>query len=182
MILPIYTYGKSVLRAKAEDISLDYPQLKELIENMFETMYKSDGVGLAAPQVGLPIRLVVISLDTLKEDYPEYADFNRAYINPQIVESDNSEMSSMEEGCLSLPGIHEPVKRPTRIRVKYLDPEGNEHDEWVDGFLARVMQHEFDHLEGKLFVDRLTPLRKQMIKRKLSTLLKGDFRCSYKVK
>lgn len=182
MILPIYTYGKSVLRSATEDITLDYPQLDELIQNMFETMYHSDGVGLAAPQIGLPIRLVVISLDTLKDEYPEYADFNRAYINPHIIEVDDSETKSMEEGCLSLPGIHEPVRRPTRIRVEYLDPSGEKHDEWVDGFLARVMQHEFDHLEGKLFVDRLTPLRKQMIKNKLASLLKGKFSCSYKVK
>lgn len=182
MILPIYTYGQPVLRKEAVDISLDYPNLKELIDDMFETMYRSEGVGLAAPQIGKDIRLVVITLDSLKDEFPEYADFNKAYINPHIMEVDNSEMSSMEEGCLSLPGIHEPVKRPTRIRVKYLDPEGNEHDEWVDGFLARVMQHELDHLEGKLFVDRISPLRKQMIKSKLSSLLKGKIKCSYKIK
>lgn len=182
MILPIYTYGQPVLRKEAEDITPDYPELKELIANMFETMYRSDGVGLAAPQIGLPIRVVVITLDVLKEDYPEYAGFNKAYINPHIVEADQSEMVSMEEGCLSVPGIHEPVKRPTRIRVQYMDEEFNQHDEWVEGYLARVMQHEFDHLEGKLFTDRLTPLRKQMVKSKLSSILKGKFRCSYKVK
>lgn len=182
MILPIYTYGQPVLRKEAEDITPDYPGLKDLIANMFETMYRSDGVGLAAPQVGLPIRVVVITLDVLKEDYPEYTGFNKAYINPHIVEVDQSEMVSMEEGCLSVPGIHEPVKRPTRIRVQYLDEEFNQHDEWVEGYLARVMQHEFDHLEGKLFTDRLTPLRKQMVKSKLSSILKGKFRCSYKVK
>ena len=182
MILPIYTYGQPVLRRVAEDITPDYPNLKQLISDMFETMYRSDGVGLAAPQIGLPIRVVVITLDVLKEDYPEYEGFNRTYINPYVVEVDENEMISMEEGCLSLPGIHEPVKRPTRLHVNYLDEDFNVHDEWVEGYLARVMQHEFDHLEGKVFTDRITPLRKQMVKGKLAAMLKGKVRCSYKVK
>lgn len=182
MLLPIYTYGMPVLRKQAEDITPDYPQLKELIQDMFETMVHSDGVGLAAPQIGKAIRVVVITLDDLKDDYPEYAGFNKAYINPHILEFDDTKTESMDEGCLSLPGIHEPVRRPTRIHVKYMDEDFNEHDEWVDGFLARVMQHEFDHLEGKMFIDHLSPLRKQMIRGKLNTLLKGKFRCGYKVK
>lgn len=182
MILPIYTYGQSVLRKEAEDITQDYPDLKQLIDNMFETMYKSEGVGLAAPQIGLNIRVVVITLDVLKEDFPEYAGFNKAYINPHILEYDESETQSMEEGCLSLPGIHEPVRRPTRIRVRYQDVDFTTHEEWVDGYLARVMQHEFDHLDGKLFTDRLTPLRKQMVRSKLTALLKGKVRATYKTK
>lgn len=182
MILPIYTYGMPVLRKEAEDITPDYPELKELIANMFETMYHSDGVGLAAPQIGKAIRVVVITLDPLKEDFPEYADFNKAYINPHILEFDDSKTESMDEGCLSLPGINEPVRRPTRIHVKYMDEDFNEHDEWVEGFLARVMQHEFDHLDGHLFIDRISPLRKQMILSKLGQMLKGKFRCAYKVK
>lgn len=182
MILPIYTYGMPVLRKEAEDITPDYPELKQLIADMFETMYRSDGVGLAAPQIGKPIRLVVITLDVLKDDYPEYAGFNKAYINPHILEYDDTETKSMEEGCLSVPGIHEPVRRPTRIRVKYMDEDFQEHDEWVEGYLARVMQHEFDHLDGHLFVDRLAPLRKQMVRSKLTQILKGKFRCAYKVK
>ena len=182
MILPIYTYGQSVLRKVASDITPDYPNLPQLIENMFETMYRSDGVGLAAPQIGLDIRVVVITLDVLKDDYPEYAGFNKAYINPHILEYDESETVSMDEGCLSLPGIHEPVRRPKRIRVRYQDPDFTEHEEWVDGYLARVMQHEFDHLEGKVFTDRISPLRKQMVKSKLASLAKGKVRCSYKVK
>ena len=182
MILPIYTYGMSVLRKESVDIAPDYPGLKQLIADMFETMYHSDGVGLAAPQIGKDIRVVVITLDVLKDDYPEYAGFNKAYINPHILEYDDTHTETMEEGCLSLPGIHEPVKRPTRIHVTYLDPDFQAHDEWVDGFLARVMQHEYDHLEGKVFTDRLTPLRKQMVRSKLSSLLKGNFRCGYKVK
>ena len=182
MILPIYTYGMPVLRKEAEDITPDYPELKQLIADMFETMYRSDGVGLAAPQIGKPIRLVVITLDVLKDDYPEYAGFNKAYINPHILEYDDTETKSMEEGCLSVPGIHEPVRRPTRIRVKYMDEDFQEHDEWVEGYLARVMQHEFDHHDGHLFVDRLAPLRKQMVRSKLTQILKGKFRCAYKVK
>lgn len=182
MILPIFTYGMSVLRKESVDISPDYPGLKQLIADMFETMYHSDGVGLAAPQIGKAIRLVVITLDVLKDDYPEYAGFNKAYINPHILEYDDTHTETMEEGCLSLPGIHEPVKRPTRIRVKYQDEDFQEHEEWVEGYLARVMQHEFDHLDAHLFVDRLTPLRKQMVRTKLGQMLKGKFRCSYKVK
>ena len=182
MVLPIYIYGQPVLRKVSQDIAPDYPNLKELIANMFETLTASDGVGLAAPQIGLDIRLVVIDLDVLSEDFPEYKDFRKAYINPHILEYDESNMSSSEEGCLSLPGLHESVKRPTRIHVKYMDEDFKEHDEWVDGYLARVMQHEFDHLEGKMFIDRLAMLRKQMVKGKLNSLLKGNFRCSYKVK
>ena len=182
MILPIYTYGMPVLRKESEDITPDYPELEQLIKDMFETMYHSDGVGLAAPQIGRNIRLVVITLDPLKEDYPEYAGFNKVYINPHILEYDDTKTESMEEGCLSLPGIHEPVRRPTRILVAYDDEQFQHHEEWVEGYLARVMQHEFDHLDAHLFVDRILPLRKQMVRSKLTQLIKGKFRCAYKVK
>ena len=181
MILPIYTYGQPVLRKVAEDITPDYPELKELIANMFETMTHAEGVGLAAPQIGLPIRIVTIDLDVLSEDMPEYKDFRKAFINAHILEKEGEEVS-IEEGCLSLPGIHEAVKRKNRIHVKYLDENLGEHDEWVEGYLARVMQHEFDHLDGKMFIDHLSPLRKQMIKGKLNALLKGKAHCTYKVK
>ncbi|MBP1614711.1 MAG: peptide deformylase [Bacteroidetes bacterium] len=181
MILPIYVYGQPVLRKVADDISSDYPNLNELIENMFETMDKADGVGLAAPQIGLAIRVVVINLDPLSEDHPEYKDFRKAYINAHILEFTGEDVS-IEEGCLSLPGIHESVKRKNKIHVKYLDTNYNEHDEWVEGYLARVMQHEFDHLDGKMFIDHISPLRKQMIKGKLNAMLKGKAHCSYKVK
>ena len=157
MILPIYVYGQPVLRKVAEDITPDYPGLKELIANMFETM------------------------DVLSEDYPEYKNFRKAYINPHILEVSGEEIS-MEEGCLSLPGIHESVKRGNRIHVTYMDENMVEHDEVVEGYLARVMQHEFDHLEGKMFIDHLSPLRKQMIKGKLNAMLKGKAHCTYKVK
>ena len=181
MILPVYVYGQPVLRKVAEDITPDYPNLKELIQNMFETMDHADGVGLAAPQIGLPIRVVVVDLDVLSEDYPEYKGFRKAYINAHILEVSGEEVS-MEEGCLSLPGIHESVKRGNKIRVKYRDEDLVEHDEIVEGYLARVMQHEFDHLDGKMFIDHLSPLRKQMIKGKLNAMLKGKAHCTYKVK
>ncbi len=182
MILPIYIYGQPVLRKVAEDITPDYPGLKELIDNMWDTLAESEGIGLAAPQIGKPIRVVVIDLDVLSEDLPEYKGFRHVFINPHIVEFDDSQTDSSEEGCLSLPGIHEKVVRPTRIHVTYLDENMTPHDEWVEGYLARVMQHEFDHLEGKMFVDRVSPLRKQLIKSKLRSLLQGRYRCSYRTK
>ena len=182
MILPIYIYGQPVLRKESADIEKDYPNLKELLANMFETMEESNGVGLAAPQIGLNIRVVVIDLDVLSEDFPEYKGFKKGFINPHIIEYNETNTESLEEGCLSLPGIQEKVTRPTRIHVQYLDEDLNEHDEWVEGYLARVMQHEFDHLDAKMFIDRISPLRKQLIKSKLKALLQGRYRCSYRTK
>ena len=182
MILPIYTYGQPVLRKVAEDITPDYPELENFIRDMYDTLADSEGIGLAAPQVGRSIRVVVIDLDVLSEDYPEYKDYKHTFINPHIIELDDSETETLEEGCLSLPGLHERVTRAKRIHVKYQDEKFNEHDEWVDGYLARVMQHEFDHLEGKVFTDRITPMRKQLIKGKLKALLQGRVRCAYRVK
>lgn len=181
MILPIYLYGQPVLRKVAEDITPDYPELKSLIESMFDTMHQAEGIGLAAPQVGLAIRLVVVDLDVLSEDFPEFKDFRRVYINAHIIET-SDETDTMEEGCLSLPGIHEKVTRSSRIHVQYLDENFVEHDEWVEGYLARVMQHEFDHLEGKVFSDRISMLRRQMNKTKLGNLAKGKVVCGYKTK
>ena len=182
MILPIYIYGQPVLRKESADIEKDYPNLKELLANMFETMEEANGVGLAAPQIGLNIRVVVIDLDVLSEDFPEYKGFKKGFINPHIIEYDETNTESLEEGCLSLPGIQEKVTRPTRIHMQYLDEDLNEHDEWVEGYLARVMQHEFDHLDAKMFIDRISPLRKQLIKSKLKALLQGRYRCSYRTK
>ncbi len=182
MILPIYIYGQPVLRKIATDIPEDYPELDTLLSDMFATLTESDGVGLAAPQIGKAIRVVVIDLDVLSDDLPEYKGFRKAYINPHILEYDDTKCESMEEGCLSLPGIHESVNRPTRIRVEYLDENMEPHDEWVEGYLARVMQHEFDHLDGKMFIDRISVLRKQLIQSKLRALLQGRYRCSYKTK
>lgn len=182
MILPIYTYGQPVLRKVSQDIDTDYPELDSLIANMVETLADSEGIGLAAPQIGLNIRLVIIDLDVISDDLPEYKDYKRVFINPHIIEYDDTETETMEEGCLSLPGIHENVKRPTRIHVKYLDRDFVEHDEWISGYLARVMQHEFDHLDAKMFVDRITPLRKQLIKNKLKAIMTGRYRCAYRTR
>lgn len=181
MILPIYIYGQPVLRKVAQDIAPDYPNLKDLIANMFETMDNAEGVGLAAPQIGLPIRVVVINLDVLSDELPEFKGFRKVYINPHILET-SGELEDMEEGCLSLPGIHENVKRAGKIHVTYLDEDLQPHDEMVEGYLARVMQHEFDHLDGKMFIDRISTLRKQMIRGKLGSMLKGKVRCAYRYK
>ena len=182
MILPIYIYGQPVLRKVAEDIPTDYPELDTLLKDMWETLAESDGIGLAAPQIGKSIRVVVIDLDLLSDDMPEYKGYRHVFINPHILEYDDSETDSMEEGCLSLPAIHEKVERPKRIHVQWLDEQMQPHDEWVGGYLARVMQHEFDHLEGKMFVDRVSVLRKQLIKSKLKALVQGRFRCGYRTK
>ena len=182
MILPIYTYGQPVLRQVAEEIDSSYPQLDQVIADMRETLVKSDGIGLAAPQVGLSIRLVVIDLTPLAEEMPEYKDYVHTFINPYIEEYDETETDVSEEGCLSIPGIHESVRRPTRIRVTYLDEQFQPHDEWVGGYLARVMQHEFDHLDGVVFTDHLQGLRRQLTRPKLQAIDKGRFSCNYKVK
>ena len=155
--------------------------MKELIANLYETLDHADGVGLAAPQVGLNIRVVVINLDIVSDDIPELKGYIHTFINPHVIET-NDEMEDMEEGCLSLPGIHERVRRPTKVHVRYLDENFQEHDEWKEGYVARVMQHEFDHLDGKLFIDYLSPLRRQLIRGKLNAMLKGKARSSYKMK
>ena len=177
----IRTVGDPVLTKTCKEIKEITPKILELADDMLETMYEANGVGLAAPQIGLPIRVVTINLDVLSDDLPEYKDFRKAYINAHILEVSGEEVS-MDEGCLSLPGIHESVKRGNKIRVQYLDENLEPHDEIIEGYLARVMQHEFDHLEGKMFIDHLSPLRKQMIKGKLNAMLKGKAHCTYKVK
>ena len=182
MVLPIYIYGQPVLRKVAEDITPDYPELKQLIADMWETLAESEGIGLAAPQIGRAIRLSVIDLDVLSDDMPEYKGFKRVFINPHIIEADDTNTDSSEEGCLSLPAIHEKVVRPTRIHVQWQDEQFQQHDEWVEGYLARVMQHEFDHLDGHMFIDRISPLRRQLIKSKLKSLTLGRYRCGYKTK
>jgi peptide deformylase len=182
MILPIYIYGQPVLRKVAEDISTDYPNLQQFIADMYETLDQSEGIGLAAPQVGKSIRVVVIDLNVLSDDLPQYKGFRHAFINPHIIEYDETKTDSSEEGCLSLPAIHEKVIRPTRIRVQWLDEQMVAHDEWIEGYLARVMQHEFDHLDGKMFIDRVSSLRRQLIGSKLKALTQGRYRCGYKTK
>ena len=181
MILPIYSFGNSVLRKIAEPIDQDYPGLKDLIKNMYDTMVHAEGVGLAAPQVGIPIRLIVIDLAPLKEDNPELGDFKVTMINPELLEESENEVE-YDEGCLSIPGINETVSRPEAIKISYLDENFNEHMEVYDCYKARVVQHEYDHLEGHLFTDRIKPLRRQLIKGKLTNIVKGKASCKYKIK
>lgn len=181
MILPIYLYGQPVLRKEAEDVPRDYPNLKELVENMFETMYNADGVGLAAPQVGLSLRLFVIDADVVSDDCPECKDFKKVMINPDIYEESDDEIV-LEEGCLSFPGIHEKVSRAKVIRVRYFDENWQEHDEEIVGFAARVVQHEYEHLGGHVFIDNISGIRRQMNKGKLNGIVKGTARASYRTK
>ena len=181
-LLEVLKAGNPVLKQVSVPVERVDKKLKKLMDDMAETMYENDGVGLAAPQIGLPIRLSVIDLRPLAEDMPEYKEFHQTYINPHIIETDDTHTDTSEEGCLSLPAIHEKVTRPTRIHVKWQDEEFQQHDEWVEGYLARVMQHEFDHLDGHMFIDHISPLRKQLIKSKLKALTQGRYRCAYKTK
>lgn len=181
MILPIYLYGQPVLREKAKDITPEYPNLSDLIANMFETMYNAEGIGLAAPQIGLDIRLFIIDLSPLEEDDTRFANFKKVFINPQIIEN-SDKTNNFQEGCLSFPGINETVVRPEKIRIKYLDENFTEHDEVYEDFFARCIQHEYDHIEGILFTDKISPIRKQLIKSKLNKILRGEVNSFYKVK
>lgn len=179
MIYPIYVYGHPVLRKVAKDISRDHPGLDTLINDMFETMYSSDGLGLAAPQIGKSLRLFVIDGEPLADDHPEMKDFRMAFINPQVVER-KGEKVPMNEGCLSLPGLHEEVDRESEIHIKFYDSDWNFHDEVYGGYKARVVLHEYDHLDGILFPDRLSPLRRRLIKGKLNDISRGRFEASYR--
>ncbi|MDY0199447.1 MAG: peptide deformylase [Tenuifilaceae bacterium] len=181
MIKPVYVYGSSVLRKVAQNIEPNYPMLNELISNMFETMYNSDGVGLAAPQVGLSIRLFVIDASPLADEHPELENFKKVFINAQIVER-SEELVLFNEGCLSIPNLREDVERPESVLIKYQDENFAFHEERFDGTTARVIQHEYDHLDGILFTDRVSAIRRQMLKSKLNTISKGKFNASYKTK
>jgi peptide deformylase len=178
MIYPITIIGSSVLRKKTKDIEQDYPGLKQLIEDMFETMYVSDGVGLAAPQIGKSIRLLVIDASPMAEEEPALKDFKKVFINAKITEL-SEEDEVMQEGCLSIPGVHEEVKRSNKIRIQYFDENFDYHDEYFEGYAARVIQHEYDHLDGILFTDRLSPLKRQFLKGKLLSISKGKFEAKY---
>lgn len=180
MILPIYTYGQPVLRKPTQDITPQYPDLDSLIENMFQTMAHADGVGLAAPQIGLPIRLFVIDAAPVADTFPDVPTTKQAYINPQIIHT-SPETVTYEEGCLSLPGIHEKVTRPETITIQYQDKDFSTHTETHTGFYARIIQHEYDHLEGHVFTDHITPLRRQLISGKLNNITKGKAHASYKI-
>lgn len=179
MVYPIYIFGHPVLRRKSVDIDRDFEGLDELIDNMFETMYKADGLGLAAPQIGKNIRLFVVDGTPISEDEPELEDFKKEYINAHIVEREG-ERIPMNEGCLSIPNIHEDVDRESRIRIQYYDRNWEFHDEVLEGYKARILQHEYDHLDGILFTDKVSPIRRRLLKSKLSSLGKGKFEARYK--
>ncbi len=181
MILSVYVVGSPVLRKVAEDIDASYPEINELISNMFDTMYFSDGVGLAAPQVGKSIRLFVIDASPMAEDYPELENFKRVFINANIVER-FGEPWSFNEGCLSIPNLRENVIREESIRMQYLDENFQPHEEVFSGVAARVIQHEYDHLEGVLFIDKLAQIRKRMLQGKVNAISKGRFSATYKTK
>lgn len=180
MILPVLAFGHPSLRKVAESIDKDYPGLEQFIADMFETMYASNGVGLAAPQVNKNIRLFVIDSTPYKEDYPGEQSMKRVFINPTIIEETGAEWA-FNEGCLSIPDIREDVMRKPNIKIDYYDENFEHHEEMIEGTLARVIQHEYDHLEGILFVDRINPLRRMMLKRKLSDISKGIVKADYKM-
>lgn len=181
MKLPIYLYGHPVLRNQSEDITPDYPDLKKLLDDMYATMYASEGVGLAAPQIGRNDRIVVIDASPIAETYPECDGKKMTLINPKI-EILDGEKITRGEGCLSLPGISENVTRVEHIRLKWVDENFTPHDEEISGFLARIVQHECDHLEGKLYIDHISLIRKQLIRGKLTNIIEGKIRCDYPVK
>lgn len=181
MIYPIVIYGSPVLRKVAKEIDKDYPKLGQFIEDIWETMYHSDGLGLAAPQVGKSIRLFVIDGAPLAEDEPALEDFKKVFINAKIVEKSDDEVA-INEGCLSIPLLREDVTRPQKIRMEYYDENFNFHDEWFEGMAARVVQHEYDHIEGILFTDKVAPIKKRLLKGKLQGISKGKFKVDYKVR
>jgi len=179
MIYPIVVYGHTVLRKVADEIDKDYPGLDQLIPDLFETMYYSEGLGLAAPQIGKSIRVFVIDGTPVAEDEPSLADFKKVFINTHIIEK-SGELIPMNEGCLSIPNLREEVNRESRIRITYYDENWEFHDEIYDGFKARVIQHEYDHLDGILFTDKVSPLRRRLLKSKLTAISKGRFEAEYK--
>lgn len=181
MIYPIVVYGNAVLRKVAEPITPDYPELSTLLEDMFKTLKKSEGVGLAAPQIGLPIQLFIVDLSVMADDEPSYANFKKVFINPEILEF-SEDTETAEEGCLSIPGVSEKVKRSLSVTIHYLDENWQEHTETYTGFPARAIQHEYDHLQGKVFIDRISPIRRQLIGSKLTAISKGKISCRYKYK
>jgi len=188
MILPIVAYGDPVLRKEAEAVSKDYPRLKEIIDNMWETMYNAAGVGLAAPQVGLPIRMFMVDTEPFSED-PEYSEeeqkelagFKQTFINAEVVEETGDEWA-FNEGCLSIPNVREDVFRPEKVTISYQDENFVAHTNTFDGLIARVIQHEYDHIEGILFTDKISSLKKRLIKNKLNNISKGKTNVDYRMR
>jgi peptide deformylase len=188
MILPIVAYGDPILRKECAKIDADYPNLKELISNMKETMYNASGVGLAAPQIGKAIRLFIIDASPFAEDEDlDEADrvilktFNRVFINPQIIEEEGEEWA-FNEGCLSIPDVRQEVYRQPKVTFTYQDENFKMHTEVLEGLAARVFQHEYDHIEGILFTDKLSSLKKRLIKKKLENISKGKIRADYRMR
>ncbi len=184
MTLPILAYGDPILKRPCAEIDPDYTGLSELIDNMFETLYEAKGVGLAAPQIGESIRLFVIDTSPFAEQNEELQhlkDFKRVFINPEIIEESGEEWE-FNEGCLSIPEIREPVSRRSRVRIVYDDADFEEQEETLDGLAARVVQHEYDHIEGILFTDRLTPLKKRLLKGRLKDIAQGKVDVDYKMR
>ncbi|MDE5872114.1 MAG: peptide deformylase [Muribaculaceae bacterium] len=182
MLLPIYLYGHPVLRAETDEITPEYPGLKQLIADMWETMYNSEGVGLAAPQIGRSIRLIVLDGSVLADDFPECKDSKMVLINPELDVIEDMDPVSRAEGCLSIPGLSENVKRIEHVRLNWLDEDFVEHEKEFTGFLSRIIQHEYDHLEGEVYTDHIAPIRKQLVRSKLNNIAKGKVRCDYRTK
>ena len=187
MTLPIVAYGDPVLRKVGKEIEAGYPKLKELIENMWETMYKANGVGLAAPQVGLPIRVFLVDTtpfaedeDLATEEQEALDGFKKVFINAHFDEEIGEEWT-FNEGCLSIPDVREDVKRKDTITISYLDQSFNKKTETYNGLLARVIQHEYDHIEGILFTDKLSPLKKRLLKGRLANISKGKIKVDYRM-
>jgi len=182
MVLPIYIYGSQVLRDKAQIVDIsDKAGIQELVDNMIETMKNADGCGLAAPQVGISKRILVVDGSELTDRFPELDKFHREMINPEVTFA-SEETSSYEEGCLSIPGVDAEIVRPRTIKVRYLDRNLTEKEEEFTDFAARMLQHELDHLDGVVFTDRATPIRKKLISAKLMGIVRGHVRTSYRVK
>lgn len=188
MIIPIYGYGEPVLRQVGEEISPDYPNLKAIIDNMYDTMYNAFGVGLAAPQVGLPIRLFIVDTEPFSdsdnltsEEQLQLKNFKRTFINAKMLLEDGEEWG-FNEGCLSIPDVREDVYRNERITIEYCDENFNKKTEVFDGLIARVIQHEYDHIEGVLFTDKISTLKKTLIKKKLQNIMDGKAFPDYRMK
>jgi peptide deformylase len=181
MIYPIVAYGDPVLKKKAENITKDYEGLADLIDNMWETMYSANGIGLAAPQIGKSIRLFIVDATAFEEDEPELADFKKVFINAQILEEDG-EKWAFNEGCLSIPKIREDISRHEEIVIEYYDENFKKHKDTYSGMAARIIQHEYDHIDGILFVDHLSPLRRRLLSGKLSDITKGNVDVDYRMK
>ncbi len=181
MVLPIVAYGDPILRKRAVDITKDYPGLQQLIDDMFETMERAKGVGLAAPQINKSIRLFIVDSDKMYDDDEPGEGIREVFINAQILDESGKEWP-FEEGCLSIPGIREDVYREEKIVIKYLDRDFKAHEKTFDGMTARVIQHEYDHIEGKLFIDHLKPLKKSLLKSRLEKITKGIVSVDYKMR